>query len=158
MTINDTKFLKEVGIEPCDLHKPFQPSLPLQPRESPILPLAEQDISWLLKYGVFWGPDPESGFVPPRNLREYLSRYPNGIKNGVEKIARELKRGLSRHELDDLARQITIMFLDFALGGEDIVETYAQSYAPEPGKDRSGHFHDYFNLCVMGAMLNFLER
>jgi hypothetical protein len=157
MTSNDTKFMKEVGIEPCDLDRPFQPSLPLRPRKSLIPSLAEQDISWLLKYGVYWGPDPESRFVPPHNLREYLSRYPNGIRNGVENVARELKPGLSGDVLHDWAQQITIMFLDFALGGEDIVETYAQSYPAEPGKDRSGHFHDYFNLCVRAAMLTLLN-
>jgi len=105
MTSKDTKFMKEVGIEPCDLDRPFQPSLPLPPREPQVPTLAKKDISWLLKYGVLWGPDPESGFVPPHNLREYLLRYPNGIKNGVENVARELKRGLSGDELDDLARQ-----------------------------------------------------
>src|SRR5580704_14456908 len=84
MTSKDTRFMKEIGIEPCDLDKPFQPSLPLPERESLISPLTESDVAFLLKYGVFWGPDPDSGFVPPHNLREYLSRFPNGIRNGVE--------------------------------------------------------------------------
>jgi hypothetical protein len=158
MTSNDTKFMKEVGIKPCDLDRPYQPSLPLPLRESPVPPLAESDIAFLLKYGVFWGPDPDSGFVPPHNLREYLSRYPSGIRGAVENVARELKLRQSSDELDDLAQQITITFLDFALRADDLVKTYPQAYPPEPGKDRSEHFHDYFNLCVRAAMLTLLEE
>jgi hypothetical protein len=158
MTSKDTKFMKEIGIEPCDLDKPFQPLLPLPERESLIPHLAESDVAFLLKYGVVWGSDPEKGFVPPHNLREYLSRYPSGIKNGVEDVAREMKRGLSGDDLDDLARQITLMFLDFALSAEDLVEAYPQSPPPEPGQDRSMLFHAYINLCVRAAMMTLFKE
>ena len=130
MTSNDTKFMKEIGIQPCDLDKPFQPSLPLLPPESLFLSVTEKDISWLLKVGVIWGPDPTSDFVPPKNLREYLDRYPGGIRNAVEVIAKELKIRQSHDELDDLAQQIIVMFLEFAESEEDLVQTYSISPPP----------------------------
>jgi hypothetical protein len=158
MTSNDTKFMKEIGIEPCDLDKPFQHSLPLLPAESLIASLTEEDIFWLLKLGVNWGPDPTPDFVPPENLRKYLDRYPHGIRKAVEEVARELKLRLSDDELDDLAQQIIVMFLEFAQNADDLVEAYSLSPTPQPGENLSVRFHTHFNRCIRAAMLSLLEE
>ena len=150
----DTKFMKEVGIEPCNLEKPFQSSLPLPDQDPQAHNISEVDVSWLRKHGILWAPDPP--FVPPMNLQQYLSRYPKGIRDGVEDLAKELKTGMARGEIDDLARQISELFVRFALTAEDIVETYSHSCPSDAGKDTSVHFHEYFYLCIRAAMLTLL--
>ena len=154
LTSQDARFMKEIGIQPCDIERPFQPSLPLPQHDSQAPAMSEEDVSWLLTRGVLLEPEPR--FMPPKNLQEYLSRYPNGIRNGVEGLAKELKTGMSAAELNELARQISEMFVKFALNAEDIVETYPQSSPPQPGEDTSLHFHEYFYLCVRAAMLTLL--
>jgi hypothetical protein len=153
MTSNDTKFMMEIGIEPCDLCRPFQRSLPLLPFESLIHCLIENDIFWLLKVGVKWWADPAPDFVLPKNLQEYLDHYPRRIRKVVEVIAKELKLKLSDDKLDDLAQQIIVMFLECAENEEDLVETYSLSNPPQPGEDRSAHFRTYFNRCIRAGML-----
>ena len=156
MTSNDTKFMKEIGIEPCDLDKPFQPSLRLHLPEVLTPTLADKDFLWLLNLGVIWGPDPTPEFVPPENLREYLDRYPSGIRNAVEEVARELKLRLSDDKLDDLAQQIIVMFLEYAESEDDLVEAYSLSPPPQPGENRRVHFHTYFNRCMRAGLLTQL--
>ena len=64
MTDSDIQFLKKVGVEPCHLDDPFPSSL------------SEKN--------------PEPDFSPPKNLREYLTLYPTGIRKAVEAAAKEL--------------------------------------------------------------------
>lgn len=79
MISSDTQFLKEVGIEPCDLDDSFPSSLsPPLPPEALFPKVREKDAHWLLELGVIWEQEPEPGFQPLKSLREYLTRYPNG--------------------------------------------------------------------------------
>jgi hypothetical protein len=126
MTHGDRKFMMEVGLEPCTLDDPFPHSLPpLLPPEPLIPSLTEKDACWLQNLGVMWEHEPEPDFIPPKNLREYLARYPNGIKEAVEVAAKRLGLDLSDDDLDDLAQDAIVMFLDFAATGlGDIFDMY----------------------------------
>jgi hypothetical protein len=62
MTSNDTQFVKEVGIEPCDLNIPFPSSLPPMLPRPPIPTWTKKDARWLLNLRVMWEPGPEPGF------------------------------------------------------------------------------------------------
>jgi hypothetical protein len=64
-----------------------------------------------LNLGVTWEHEPELGFVPPRCLWEYLSGYPNGIREAVGEAVKSLEVSLSDDDLDDLAQDIVAMFL-----------------------------------------------
>jgi hypothetical protein len=59
------------------------PPSPPPPCEAPIPEFTEKDACWLQNLGVMWEQDPEPGFVPPGTLGEYLTRYPNGIRQAV---------------------------------------------------------------------------
>jgi len=73
-----------------------------------------------------WEEDPEPGFVPPKSVRGYLARYPNGMREAVEAASGRLGLDLSDGDLDDLAQDIIVMSLEFAVNGlEDLVEMYA---------------------------------
>jgi len=135
MTDGDREFMKEVGIEACTLYDPFPPSLPPpSPPEAPIPKLTEEDACWLQKLGVMWEHEPEPDFIPPRTLREYLTRYPNGIREAVGQAANELGIALPEGGLDDLAQDIAQMFLGFAaLDLEDIVAMYQFHRPVRPG-------------------------
>jgi hypothetical protein len=85
--------------------------------------LTQKDACWLGKLKVMWEEDPEPGFVPPKSVREYLTSYPNGMREAVEAAARRLGLDLSNDDMDDMAQDIIVMFLDFAAPGlEDIFE------------------------------------
>jgi len=91
MTYGDRKFMMEVGIEPCTLYDPFPGSLPPPLPPGPVIPYpTEKDACWLLNLGVLWEQEPEPGFEPPKSVREYLARYPNGMREAVEAAARSL--------------------------------------------------------------------
>ncbi len=157
MTSSDIQFLREMGIEACDLDDPFPSSLPLHP--GPVIPtLSEKDARWLLNLGVMWEHDPGPDFEPPSTLREYLVRYPNGVREAAEAAAKELRLDLSDDDPDDLAKDIIVMSLDFAVSGlEDIIEMYAFHQPVRPEERRSAHFHEYVRLRVMSIVLAMLE-
>ena len=160
MTHGDRKFMMEVGIEPCTLDDPFPRPLPPRLPPGPLIPsLTEKDARWLLNLGVMWEHEPELGFVPPRSLREYLARYPTGIRETVGEAAKELEADLpDYYDLDDLAQDIVAMFLELLEKDlEDIVEMYVTCPPPRPGRCRSQHFHHYLKLRVRVAMLTLLR-
>jgi hypothetical protein len=148
MTYGDRKFMMEVGIEPCTLDDPFP--RPLAPRlpPGPVIPsLTEKDACWLLSLGVRWEREPEPDFIPPRSLREYLSGHPNGIRDAVGDVAKEMGLAMLDSGLDDLAQDIEQMFLDFAaLGFEDVVGLYGFYKSMRPGLCGVGGFHAYVKL------------
>ena len=126
MTPGDIEFLKAVGIDPRSLGDPL-PSPPPSPppSEVPILKLAEGDSRWLQDLRVAWEHEPEPEFVPPKTLHEYLTRFPTGIREAVGEVANELGIALPGSGLDDLAQEITQMFLDFLEADlEDVVALY----------------------------------
>jgi hypothetical protein len=110
-----------------------------------------------LNLGVTWEHEPELGFVPPRCLWEYLSGYPNGIREAVGEAVKSLEVSLSDDDLDDLAQDIVAMFLDSSTDLEDIVEMYPLHPPMRPGRCRSQHFHHYLKLRVRAAMLTLLR-
>ena len=158
MTNGDIKFLRELGIEPSSLDDASPSSLPPPlPPGPPIPKLTEEDARWLQNLGVRWEPEPEPDFIPPKSLREYLVRYPNGITEAVGKAAKRLGLGLSDDDLDDLAQDIVLMFLDFSTDLEDIFEMYPRHPPMRPGGCRSQHFHHYLKLRMRAAVLSELE-
>lgn len=69
-----------------------------------------------------WEDDPQPGFVPPKSLREFSGRYPNGMRRAVGEAAKRLGLDLSN---DEMAQDLIVMSLDFAANGlEDIFEMY----------------------------------
>lgn len=119
--LRDRSFLREIGIEPFDL-----------------------DHVW-----VTWEQDPEPGFVPPGTLREYLTRYPNGIRDAVGDVAKELGLAVRDGGLDLLAQDSVQMFIDFVAGDlEDIVAMYPFHKPVRPGACGSARFDDYIRMRV----------
>ena len=159
MTDGDRQFMKEAGIEPCDFHDLLPRALTSPPGVGPtILSLTEKDARWLRNLGILWEKEPEPDFVPPRTFKEYLSRYPNGIREAVEKVAGELGLARSGEGLDGLARDIIAMFQDFVAGDlEDIVEMYPFHGLVGPGEDGAAHFHHYIRFRVKAALQTLLE-
>ena len=154
LTTGDFRFMKELGIEPSSLDDPFpRPLPPPPPPEATIPKLTEEDACWLHDLRVIWEQDPEPGFVPPTTLREYLARFPNGIRQALGEVAKEMGLAMSDGSLDDLAREITRMFLDFAaLGLEDIVELY-EFYKPmRPGECGSRDFDSYIRFRIAACL------
>jgi hypothetical protein len=87
-----------------------------------------------------------------------LVRYPNGVRGAAEAATKELGLDLSDDDLDDLAQDIIVMLLDFAVSGlEDIIEMYAFHPPMRPGECRSAHFHDYIRFRVMACVLAMLQ-
>jgi hypothetical protein len=158
MTNGDFQFMKEMGIESCTLDDPSPSSLPPPlPTEALIPKLTEKDARWLQNLSVMWEQEPELGFVPPRCLWEYLSGYPNGIREAVGEAVKSLEVSLSDDDLDDLAQDIVAMFLDFAQDLEDIVEMYPLQPPMRPGRCQSEQFREYVTLRVMAGMLAMLH-
>jgi len=134
MTDRDEQFLKQVGIEPCQLDDPFPD------------PLREQEA------------DPEQGFVTPKTLWEYLVRFPNSIRATTEWAAEKLGLAPGLGELDVWSQGITRMFIGFLeLGLEDVVQMYpfcSAHYLPpkRPGERESERFRGYIRRRVKAAL------
>ena len=159
MTYGDGQFLREMGIEPCLLDDPFPRPLPPRLPPGPLIPsLTEKDARWLLNLGVMWEREPEPDFISPTSLREYLVRYPNGIREAVEVAAKRLGLDLSDDDLDDLGQDIVAMFLDFSIDLEDIVEMSPLHPPMHPGGCRSAHFHNNIRLRVRAALPTLLRN
>ncbi len=98
MTHSDSQFLKGMGIEPCSLTGPFpRPPPPAEPPGAwyiPFVMVGEE--TWLLNLKILWEQEPEPGFVPPKTFKEYLARYPNGVREGVGWRAKRLELTLSQ--------------------------------------------------------------
>ena len=154
MTYGDGQFLREMGIDPCLLDDPFPRPLPPRLPPGPVIPsLTEKDACWLLNLGVRWEPEPEPDFVPPRSVREYLARYPTGIREAVEAVASELGIALPDGALDDLAQDVVQMFLDFnGLGLEDVVQMFSFYSTLHPERYGRAHFHDYIRMRVAACV------
>jgi hypothetical protein len=158
MSYRDRKFMMEVGIDPCLLDDPFPRPLPPPLPPGPLIPkLTEKDACWLLNLGVTWEHEPELGFVPPRCLWEYLSGYPNGIREAVGEAVKSLEVSLSDDDLDDLAQDIVAMFLDSSTDLEDVVKMHVTCPPPRPGRCRSQHFHGYIRHRVRSALPTLLR-
>ena len=159
VTPGDFQFMKEIGIEPSGLDDPFPcPLPPPPPPEATIPKLTEEDPRWLLNLGLMLEHEVKPKFVPPKTLREYLARYPTGIREAVGEVAKELGLALPDGDLDDMAQDLIVMVLDFAaLGLEDIVEMYAFHPPVRPGESRSAHFRDYMRLRVMACVQVMLQ-
>ena len=100
--------------------------------------LTEKDACWLGKLKVVWEEDPEPGFVPSKSVREFLGRYPNGMRRAVGEAAKRLGLDLSNDDTDDMAQDLIVMFLDFASNGfEDIMERRGTLYCDETCKKRA---------------------
>ena len=159
MTDGDRQFMKGAGIEPCDFHGLLPHALTPPPRSGlAILSLTEKDARWLRNLGILWEQEPEPDFVPPRTFKEYLNRYPNGIREAVEGVARELGLARSHEGLDGLARDIIAMFHDFVAGDlEDIVEMYPFHGLVGPGEDGAAHFRSYIRFRVRAGVKTLLN-
>jgi hypothetical protein len=157
MTDGDLQFMKDVGIEPSGLDDPFPTSLPPPPpAEAPIPKLTEEDSRWLQDLRVAWEHEPEPEFVPPKTLREYLTRFPNGIREAVGEVAWEMGLAMSGGGLDDLTQEITQMFLDFAaLGFEDVVALYEFHRTLRP---EGFSFPDYMKFRVKACVETVLQN
>lgn len=157
MTKRDIQFLKAIGVEPIIPDDPVPSPLPAALPPGPLFPsLTVRDANWLLSFGVMWEQEPEPGFTPPDNLREYLARYPNGVREAVAQSARELRIALPE-DVEALAQDVTEMFLDFCTDLEDIVERY-RSQPPTPcGECRSEHFHRYIRRRLKAGLLTLLR-
>lgn len=149
MTLGDMQFLKELGIVPCAIEgsspRPLPPPLPT---EAPSPELTEEDARWLQNLGVTWDEDPEPVFVPPMTLKEYLLRYPNGIRQAVEVVAKEMGFTLTSDGLDGLATEVVRTFLDFAVDLEDIVAHFQFDQQVPIGVCLSVRFHSYIKVRV----------
>ena len=132
MTYSDSQFMRAMGIEPCGLSDPF--SIPL------------------------WEQEPELDAKPPKTFREYLVQFPNGIREAVTIAAKELELTLSHDELDDLAQDVIVMFLDFTVDVEDIIEGYSLSPSSSPGECRSEHFNNYIRIEVTLGVQTLVEH
>jgi hypothetical protein len=154
MTNGDLQFLKEMRIEPSGLDDPFPgPLPPPPPAEAPIPKLTEEESRWLQDLRVAWENGPEPEFIPPKTLREYLTRFPNGIREAVGEVAWEMGLAMSGGGLDGLAQGIVQMFLDFAAADlEDVVAMYVTFRPIRPREDRSEHFHSYVKMRVRAAL------
>ncbi len=136
---------------------PRQEPPPSRLPPGPLIPsLTEKDARWLLNLGVMWEREPEPDFMPPKSLREYLVRYPKGIREAVGEVAKELEADLRNfYDLDDLAQDIVVMFLELLEEDlEDIVEMYPLQPPMRRGGCRSAHFHEYIRLRVRAAVLS----
>jgi len=115
--------------------------------------LIENNGPWLLIDGGLSEREPELDFIPPKTLKEYLERYPNGIRDATKVAAKELKLALAFGSLDKWAKDITEMYLGFAEAGlEDIVAMFAFPLRPIPGKGESERFHNYIGQRVKAAL------
>jgi hypothetical protein len=105
-----------------------------------------------------WEEGPEPCFVPPKSVREFLSRYPNGMRRAVAEAAKRLGLDLSNDDMDDMAQDLIVMFLDSAANGlEDIFEMHPFRPPVRPGEHRSAHFHEYIRLRVKACVLVMLQ-
>lgn len=161
MTSGDFQFMKEIGIEPSGSDDPSPiPLPPLPPPEAPIPKLTEEDARWLQDLTVAWEQDPEPGFIPPKTLREYLVRFPQGVREAVGEVAKELGVALPDGSLDDLAQEITQMFLDFVAADlEDVVAMFPfdKSFRPGAGENGSAKFQRYVRFRVKAAVQALLN-
>jgi len=162
MTDGDREFMKGMGIEPCDLHDPLTDRHTPRRCSAPAIPsLPGRDARRLLDLRIRCEREPEPDFVLPHTLSEYLTRYPNGIREAVEASAKEMGISLSAEVLGNLARDIIAMFLDFvALDLEDIVEMYPfhRSLCRGAKEPMSAHFHGYITLRIRAAVETLVER
>jgi hypothetical protein len=99
-------------------------------------------------------PHPET--LPSANTA--ASRAATGIREAVEVAAKRLGLDLSDDDLDDLAQDIVVMFLDFAATGlGDIFDMYPFRPPMRPWGCQSEQFREYVTLRVMAGMLAMLH-
>jgi hypothetical protein len=128
MTLGDNSFLREIGIEPCDLDE----------------------------VGVLWEDETEPGFISPGTPLECLTRYHRSIRQAVWDVAKELEITLPDGGLDDLTQKITQMFLDFVAADlEDVVALYPFHQSLRP---RGFTFPDYMKFWVKACVKTMLQN
>ena len=132
MTKGDSNFLRAIGIEPYDL----------------------DDVE------VQWKDKSEPEFIPPKTIGEYLNRFPHGISEATRAVANEMGLRLTDGSLEDLAQEITQMFLDFvALDLEDVVAMFPldKFFRPRAGEHGSEKFERYVRFRVKAAVQAVLK-
>jgi hypothetical protein len=156
MTLGDTQFLKAMGHDPCRLGDPLPGSLPPPPPPEVIIPrVTVEDARWLQNLGVVWE-ETEPVFDPPKTLPEYLDRFPTGIREAVGEVANEMGLALPDGGLDDLAQEITQMFLDFAAADlEDVVALYGFHHSLRP---EGFSFPDYMKFRVKACVETVVQN
>jgi len=161
MTCGDIEFLKAIGIDPCCLDDPSpDPLTSPPPAEAPVPKLAEEDSHWLHDLRVAWEQEPEPEFIVPKTLPEYLGRYPTGIREAVGVVAKELGLAMPDGGLDEVAQEVSQMFLDFlALDLEDVVAMFPfdKFFHRRDGEHNSAAFHRYVRFRVKAAVQVVLE-
>jgi len=151
MTVGDMQFLREVGIDTRNLGDPSpSPLTPPPPTEAPVPALTAEDARWLQNLRVAWVHEPEPDFIVPKTLWEYLGRFPNSVREAVGEVATELELAMPDGSLDDLAQEVTQMFVDFAaLDLEDVVVMYPFHRPLHRG---GCDFHDYMKFRTRAAL------
>jgi hypothetical protein len=152
----DTEFLRGMGIAPCpDLPDPY-----FRPGKPPEVFLTEEDFALLRGMhiqGWLAGDTAPAGrhrpFTPPKNMQEYLARYPVGISAAVRKEAPRMGYGLTEDDVRDVTRRVVETLREPVEGGpEDSVGMYAAVAPPSPYEDAERHFTGYVHLRVMAAL------
>ena len=128
-TGQDNEFLRMMGISECILDDPHYrlggPQAPASgPRPEGYRP-TQIEMEW---------PDMPVEFVPPKTLRGYLRRFPNGILEATAEAARRLGYVLSEAEVARHAKQFEDDYQYWAAPHEmeDIIETYFHMPSPRP--------------------------
>jgi len=138
MGLDDSGFLLKVGIAPCVLEDPHPGPVPVAPPET--MPLIDEDHAWLADLKVVWDEDPEPGFVLPQTLGEYLTRYPDEIREAVDEADKDIGFATLAKGKDAWAKEVADMFADFLDEGlEDAVVMYSTFSKIRPGQRPSEH-------------------
>lgn len=138
---SDNKFLKEMGIAPCPLPDPyFRAGGP---------GLTADDERFLEEVHVTFS----AKFTPPRDMGEYLARYPLGVAEAARSESILLGYSLTGKEVRGLAEEVVAVLRAPVEGGtEDSIGMYAAVRQPGPGDDRELHFLNYVRLRVLAAL------
>ena len=88
-----------------------------------------------------------SGFVPPKNLTEFLAKYPEKFREMTALAAKRFGLSPADESLDEMAHEIVKTFLMFREEGlEDVVEMHITAPPRSPGQSLSDHFFSYMQM------------
>ena len=88
-----------------------------------------------------------SGFVPPKNLTEFLAKYPDKFREMTAIAAKRFGLSPADDSLDDMTREIIKTFLMFKEEGlEDVVEMFITAPPRLPGQAIAEHFFSYMQM------------
>ena len=147
-TNEDTEFLRMVGIAECIFDAPhYRLSDPQAPALGPYpegYRPTQIEMEW---------PDMPVEFAPPKTLRGYLRRFPDGILEATAEAARRLGYVLSEGEVARQAKEIEDSFQYWMKHEmEDIIESYFHMPPPRPGESPEEHFHTYIQTRVDASL------